>query len=118
MIKSLSGPQRTAVGYGRIVDQDSNSKLKVKFFWLAPEGDYWIIKLDSHYRWAVVGDPTRKSLWILSRQRHMSFQLYKKILSSLEKEHAYDTKKLVFAAQPAVLDGKAGIDSNCLSGDG
>jgi apolipoprotein D and lipocalin family protein len=30
--------------------------------------DYWVIALDEqHYRWAMVGEPRRKFLWILSR---------------------------------------------------
>ncbi|MBO1113663.1 lipocalin family protein [Bordetella petrii] len=34
---------------------------------LQPAPDYWIIGLDSEYRWAVVGGPDHKTLWILSR---------------------------------------------------
>lgn len=30
-------------------------------------GDYWVVELDPDYRWAVVGGPSRKYLWILSR---------------------------------------------------
>ena len=29
--------------------------------------DYWVVDLDPEYRWAVVGGPDRKYLWILSR---------------------------------------------------
>ncbi len=29
--------------------------------------DYWVVELDPEYRWAVVGGPSRKYLWILSR---------------------------------------------------
>lgn len=30
-------------------------------------GDYWVIELDPEYRWAMVGGPSLKYLWILSR---------------------------------------------------
>lgn len=30
--------------------------------------DYWVIALDPDYRWAMVGRPDRKYLWILSRE--------------------------------------------------
>jgi len=40
--------------------------LKVSFFWPF-RSDYWVIGLDADYRWAVVGNPNRKYLWILSR---------------------------------------------------
>lgn len=29
--------------------------------------DYWVVELDPDYRWAVVGGPSHKYLWILSR---------------------------------------------------
>ncbi len=35
----------------------------VPFVW----GDYWILELDREYRWALVGAPSRKYLWVLSR---------------------------------------------------
>ena len=47
-------------------DSGSNSRLKVSFFWPF-RSDYWVIGLDPDYRWAVVGHPNRKYLWILSR---------------------------------------------------
>ena len=49
------------------------SRLKVRFApaWMSflpfVWGDYWIVELDRDYRYAVVGDPARKYLWILSR---------------------------------------------------
>jgi apolipoprotein D and lipocalin family protein len=34
--------------------------------------DYWVIALDPEYQWAVVGEPDRRYLWILSRAPTMS----------------------------------------------
>jgi len=53
-----------AEGLAQVVDKDSFSKLEVSFvsflgirpFW----GDYWILGLDTNYKYAVVGDPSRK----------------------------------------------------------
>lgn len=48
-------------------------QLRVRFApnWLAwlpiVWGDYWILALDTDYRWALVGAPSRNYLWILSR---------------------------------------------------
>jgi len=48
-------------------------RLEVRFApaWLAWApfvwADYWVIELDPDYRWAVVGGPDRKYLWVLSR---------------------------------------------------
>ena len=48
----------------------SNSKLKVRFFWPFT-GDYWIVRLEENYQWAVVSDPGRKYLWVLARNNTM-----------------------------------------------
>ena len=65
------GSVNVANGIAKVVDSKTNAKLEVSFvrilginlFW----GDYWIIGLDKNYRYAVVGTPTRKYGWILSR---------------------------------------------------
>ncbi|MFA6315858.1 MAG: lipocalin family protein [Elusimicrobiota bacterium] len=59
------GPVRSARARAWSVDP-SNSRLKVSFFrpFSAP---YWIVALDPEYRWAMVGHPERKYLWVLSR---------------------------------------------------
>ena len=55
-----------ATGTATVVDGFGDSRLKVTFFWPF-KADYWVIGLDPDYRWAVVGTPDRKYLWILSR---------------------------------------------------
>jgi len=55
-----------AVGRAWAVEGIGNGQLKVSFFWPF-RSDYWIVGLDEDYRWAVVGNPERKYLWILSR---------------------------------------------------
>ena len=45
---------------------NSNSKLKVQFFWPF-RGNYWILYIDKNYKYALVGVPSRKYLWILAR---------------------------------------------------
>lgn len=62
-----------ARGVARSVDPQTNAKLEVRFApallsWLPVVwAAYWVIGLDENYRWAVVGEPTRKYGWILSR---------------------------------------------------
>jgi apolipoprotein D and lipocalin family protein len=60
------GKPKSVSGKAVVVDTASNAKLKVTFFWPF-YGKYWIIGLDPEYRWAVVGEPGRKYLWVLSR---------------------------------------------------
>ena len=55
-----------ATGNATVVEGSNNSRLKVSFFWPF-KADYWVLGLDADYRWAVVGNPNRKYLWVLSR---------------------------------------------------
>jgi apolipoprotein D and lipocalin family protein len=96
--ETLDGPERQATAKAWSVDP-SNAKLVVRFFWPFT-GDYWIIDLDPEYRWAVVGHPSRKYLWILSRTPRMDDATYEGILSRL-REQAYDLSLLVKTPQPA-----------------
>jgi len=95
---SFSGTLRSAKGKAWVVDSDTNAKLKVSFFWPFA-GDYWIIGLGKNYEYAVVGHPSRKYLWILSRTPQMEEGLYEEILTRL-KEQGYDTSKLIKSKQP------------------
>ena len=60
-----------ANGRASVVASSGNARLKVSFFWPF-SSDYWVIGLDADYRWAVVGNPNRKTLWILSRTPTLS----------------------------------------------
>lgn len=96
---SFSGKLRSAKGKAWIVDRESNAKLKVSFFWPFA-GDYWIIDLGPEYEYAVVGHPTRKYLWILSRTAAMQEEVYRAILARLQ-EQEYDITKLIRTEQKA-----------------
>jgi len=93
------GKQKVSTGKAKVVDERSNAKLKVTFFWPF-YGDYWVIDLDPQYRWAVVGEPRHKYLWILSRMPHMDAAEYAQITSRLAAK-GYDASKLVIVRQSA-----------------
>jgi apolipoprotein D and lipocalin family protein len=97
--ESLDGPLKAAKGRARIVDEKTNAKLKVRFFWPF-HGDYWIIDLGDLYEYAVVGHPRRKYLWILSRTPFMDDAIYDGIVRRLQNEKGYDTSKLIKTVQP------------------
>jgi apolipoprotein D and lipocalin family protein len=44
------------------------------------EGDYTIIKLDSDYRYVMIGSKNRKSLWIMSRSTEMPEEAFNEYL--------------------------------------
>jgi apolipoprotein D and lipocalin family protein len=72
----MNGPDgelNEAIGKATIADSKTNAKLKVQFFWPF-KGDYWIIDLDRDYQYAIVSEPNRQYLWILSRSPNMDVQ--------------------------------------------
>ena len=94
---SLEGPLKVSKGKAEVVDAATNAKLKVWFFWPF-KGNYWIIDLDPDYQWAVVGEPSRKYLWILSRTPTMDETVYQGILERLPQK-GYDPAGLRKTAQ-------------------
>jgi len=89
---SATGKLSYIKGKAFVVENSGNAKLKVQFFWPF-KGDYWIIDLADDYSYAVVSDPSRKYLWILSRSAKMDVDVYHKIIMRL-KEKGFDTLKL------------------------
>lgn len=75
----------------------SNSKLKVQFYWPF-RGNYWIIYVDKNYQYAIVGNPSRKYLWFLSRKKKINKQTYNKLVA-IAKQRGFDTSKLVSTLQ-------------------
>jgi apolipoprotein D and lipocalin family protein len=60
------GTARSAEGRAKVVEGSDGAKLKVAFF--GPFfGDYWVLDRADDYSWAIVGEPSGKFLWILSR---------------------------------------------------
>ena len=82
---SLDGELKEAVGKAYFVDSQSNAKLEVSFFWPF-YGDYWIIDLDENYQYAVVSEPDRQYLWILSRTPTMGASLYDQLTAKLKNK--------------------------------
>jgi apolipoprotein D and lipocalin family protein len=92
---SPNGPISSANGVARVVNRDTNAELKVTFFWPF-SGDYWIIELGDNYEYAVVSEPGRSTLWILSRSPELDPETLKTILDRLKSVHGFDLKKLKF----------------------
>ena len=65
------GGTGTAKGVARVVDRGSNARLEISFRTLYGVhvlwDDYWVIGLGGDYEYALVGQPTRRRGWILSR---------------------------------------------------
>jgi apolipoprotein D and lipocalin family protein len=90
-----------AEGLARPVDA-TNARLKVSFLpaalrWLPIGwGDYWVIELDPEYRWAVVGEPDRRYLWVLSRTESLPRETLDGILGRA-RERGFPVDRVVRA---------------------
>lgn len=96
--RKASGKLESAKGKAKVVDKRSNAKLKVTFFWPF-YGDYWILDLGSDYEYSVVGDKSRKYLWILSRTPQMDEALYERLLANMA-DQGFDTSRMIKTLQP------------------
>ena len=96
--RKASGEYTTAKGKAKIVDKKTNAKLKVTFFWPF-YGDYWILDVGPNYEYAVVGEPGRKYLWILSRSPRMDEALFQQLLQKMAAK-GFNTEMMIRTPQP------------------
>ena len=92
----------TTIAQASFLGDGSNAKLNVYFFGNlgAP---YWIIELDDTvgddpYAWAVVSDPVRLFLWILSRTPTLEEDVLNMILEKITSQ-GYSTERLLWTPQ-------------------
>ena len=90
-----------AQGRATVVPESGNGRLKVSFFWPF-SSDYWIIGLDDEYRWALVGNPNRKYLWLLSRTPQLDAASLQKALDIAARQ-GFDLANLRMTPQGGEL---------------
>lgn len=82
------------------------SELKVRF---APKilsflglvwGDYWVLDLTDDYSAALVGEPSRQYLWVLSRTPALADSVYRRLLATAERQ-GFDLSQLVVSPAQA-----------------
>ena len=74
----------------------TSSKFNLKFNFFA-RGQYWILELADDYSVVLVGEPCRRSLWVLSREKHLPRILVEQYLKVARETHGYtNTDQMVF----------------------
>ena len=91
--RKATGELKKAHGTAKVADESTNAKLKVSFFWPI-YGDYWVLELGDHYEYAVVGEPSRKYVWILARSPQMDESLYQSLLEKIAAQ-GFDSQKII-----------------------
>jgi apolipoprotein D and lipocalin family protein len=102
-----TGKLDTAVGHAWVPDAREPTKLRVSFvkflgLWLFA-GSYWIIDLADDYSYAVVGHPSYRYGWILSRTPTLPAETLLRIVERLEVQ-GYDFKDFRMIDQSIYAD--------------
>lgn len=92
------GEPRTSDGRARVVPGSGNAKLEVSFFGPFYVGDYWVLDHADDYTWSIVGEPSGRFLWILTRDPRPS-RAQGEALVARARALGYDTSMLRMTAQ-------------------
>lgn len=77
----LNGELRSVEGKARVVEGSGGAKFKVSFFGPFYLGDYWVLDRAEDYSWSIVGEPSGRYLWLLSRAPRPSPQVRETIMN-------------------------------------
>jgi apolipoprotein D and lipocalin family protein len=83
--------ERKATAVATVEDKSSNAVWSVKFFKIIPV-KYLIVDLDPNYQWVMVGHPSRRYGWIMSRSQTLDAGIYQRILRDITQQ-GYDPGK-------------------------
>ena len=86
---SFAGVSKKLTQKAFIYNKISNAEWRIQPFWPL-KLPYIVIDLDEEYTYTVIGYPSRKFLWIMSRSKSLNEQTLNKIYEKLEAQ-GYDT---------------------------
>lgn len=100
---ALDGAFKQSTGKAKIVPGTKGAQLKVSFF--GPfYGDYWVLDrgepgADGLYPWSIVGEPSGRYLWMLTREAKPDADL-RALLERRVRELGYDWRLVRLTEQP------------------
>ena len=109
--RGADGDLRVVEGVARVVPGSGGARLQVSFMpawlhWLPMVwADLWILHVDEDapdYRVALVGHPSRKGLWLLSRDPELAVDELQRLVA-LANNLGFDTDRLVMAGPAPTL---------------
>lgn len=89
----VNGDLKVSEGKARIVDNSNGAKLKVSFFGPFYVGDYWVLDRADDYSWSIVGEPSGRYLWLLSRTPSLS-DTARAMITRRAQQLGYDTSMI------------------------
>jgi apolipoprotein D and lipocalin family protein len=96
-VGSDTGPLNTVSMIASVADPSVAAKLALQVGGFS--GNYWILEVGSNYEYAVVGDPSRSYLWILSRTSTVDTSTMQGIVNRAQAD-LFDTSQLQYTPQP------------------
>ena len=100
--RTLEGEWQEASGTATPQVPGKTDKLWVEFDnWFSrllpgvAKGDYWVLYLDDDYQTALVGNPNRRYLWLLSRRPTVPAYERESLLAKA-RQQGYDTTRLIW----------------------
>jgi apolipoprotein D and lipocalin family protein len=94
------GTREVVSDIARVQDPETNAKLEIRVLPLAVAwlpfawSDHWILDLAPDYGYALVGSPSRASLWILARTPDLDARTYERLVAKA-RALGFDTGKLI-----------------------
>ncbi len=99
----LDGQFEQSTGRAKIVEGSNGAQLRVSFF--GPfYGDYWVLDrgepdANGQYPWSIVGEPSGRYLWMLTREAQPSAEL-RAALENRVRQLGYDWSLVRLTQQP------------------
>lgn len=107
--RTMDGEWEQATGTASPQVQGKTDKLWVVFDnWFSrllpgvAKGNYWVLYVSDDYKLALVGNPNRKYLWLLSRTAHVNDATRKDLLMKAQQQ-GYDTTRLVWRTEDSKI---------------
>ncbi len=89
----VDGPIRVARGRAKVVPGSGGAKLKVSFFGPFFIGDYWVLDHGEAYDWSIVGEPSGRYLWLLTRSAEPTPAM-RALIQARVRELGYDSDRI------------------------
>ena len=96
---SFNGPIKKIPQTGWIKDTVNNSHWKISPMWPF-KFDYLIIALADNYEWTVIGVPSQKWFWVMSKKPQFSKEKTNEIISMIKKS-GYDVSHFQYVSHQA-----------------
>ncbi|MHC4091952.1 MAG: lipocalin family protein [Planctomycetota bacterium] len=88
----FDGPEKRFTPKGWVYDRETNAEWRMQFLWPF-KAAYLIVYIDDSYQETIIGVPSRKYVWIMTRDPNVSEAEYQELLNRVAAA-GYDTERV------------------------